>query len=159
MHAWWHEDSLSHRCLLCRFESVPRTRTALQKLHTSYLGEMPAGTAGTPPWPPARFFDLAMEAENNWRVRQGEERVGEKLVGAPGKPRVRKPPVPGGMQIFVCGNIIGNITLEVESRDTIDMVKSRIQDKMCIPPRPSARHLRWQAARGQPHARRLQHPQ
>ena len=45
-----------------------RRLSALQKLHTSYLGEVPAGTAGTPPWPPRRFFELAMEAENNWRA-------------------------------------------------------------------------------------------
>ena len=45
-----------------------RRLSALQKLHTSYLGEVPAGTAGTPPWPTRRFFELAMEAENNWRA-------------------------------------------------------------------------------------------
>jgi len=45
-----------------------RRLSALQKLHTSYLGEEPAGSARTPPWPPARFFELAMEAQNNLRV-------------------------------------------------------------------------------------------
>jgi hypothetical protein len=45
-----------------------RRLSALQKLHTSYLGEEPAGSARTPPWPPARFFELAMKAQNNLRV-------------------------------------------------------------------------------------------
>jgi hypothetical protein len=45
-----------------------RRLSALQKLHTSYLGEVPAGSARTPPWPPARFFELAMEAQNNLSV-------------------------------------------------------------------------------------------
>ena len=48
------EKRLSEQANECR-------RTALQKLHFSYLGEVP--TAGTPLWPPARFFDLVMEAE------------------------------------------------------------------------------------------------
>jgi hypothetical protein len=60
--------------------------------------------------------------------------------GASDKPRadvapchalLRKPPAPGGMQIFVCVDGVRNITLEVESIDTIDMVNSKIQDKMC----------------------------
>jgi len=49
-----------------------RRLSALQKLHTSYLGEEPAGSARTPPWPPARFFELAMEAQNNLRVVRKE---------------------------------------------------------------------------------------
>ena len=65
---------------------MQRRRTALQELHFSYLGKVPAGTAGTPPWPPARFFDLVMEAE--------------KLVGASDKPRG------GGAEVAPCAALL-----------------------------------------------------
>ncbi|EEY21912.1 ubiquitin [Verticillium alfalfae VaMs.102] len=52
----------------------------------------------------------------------------------------------GGMQIFVKTLTGKTITLEVESSDTIDNVKSKDSGQGGYPSRPTAPDFRWQAA-------------
>merc|ERR1712110_706118 len=65
----------------------------------------------------------------------------------------------GAMQIFVKTLTGKTITLDVESSDSIQAVKQKIQDKGGHPAGAAAPDLRRQTAGGRPHSAGLQHPE
>ena len=79
----------------------------------------------------------------------------KKKTGAKVTSAIKMAPCVRGCMQMTGKTITIELVLQVESSDTIDMVKSMIQDKERIPAAP---HLCGQASREQVHAGRLQHP-